>query len=121
MAHRPLVALILTVFPVGLAAQQSAGYDLRGIMRGPETVGREPSQLRWSPDGRWIYFSWLPPGTDWRENTRPYRIRAEAGATPEPLTEAHADSVAPQLANGVRTRDDDHDAVVDSFPGDYAR
>jgi dipeptidyl aminopeptidase/acylaminoacyl peptidase len=105
MAHRSLVALIFTVLPVGLAAQQPMGYDLPTIMRGPETVGREPSQLRWSPDGRWIYFSWLPPGTDWRETTKPYRIRAEAGATPELVSEVHADSVAPQLANGILTRD----------------
>jgi dipeptidyl aminopeptidase/acylaminoacyl peptidase len=105
MAHRPLVALILSLVPLSLAAQQSSGYDLATIMRGPETVGREPSQVRWTPDGRWIYFSWLPPGTDWRENTKPYRIRPEAGATPEAVTEAHADSMAPLFAGGVRTRD----------------
>lgn len=105
MESRPLVALILCVLPAGVAAQQPMGLDVPSIMRGPETVGREPSQLRWSPDGRWIYFSWLPPGTDWREGTRPYRIRAEAGATPEVLGEAHVDSMAPALAVGVRTRD----------------
>lgn len=103
MAPRPLVALILCVLPADLVAQQPFVLDIPSIMRGPETVGREPSQLRWSPDGRWIYFSWLPPGTGWREATKPYRIRAEAGATPEPLSEAHVDSVAPALAGGVRT------------------
>src|SRR5690606_20341358 len=54
---------------------------------------------------RWIHFSWLPPGTDWREATRPYRIRAVAGAEPEALDEWYADSIAPMLAGGVETRD----------------
>jgi dipeptidyl aminopeptidase/acylaminoacyl peptidase len=105
MAHRSLVALILTVLPAVLAAQQPIGLDIPSIMRGPETVGREPAQVRWSPDSRWIYFSWLPPGTDWRETSKPYRIRAVAGAQPERISESHADSVAPILANGERTRD----------------
>ena len=105
MAPRPFVALILSLIPAGLLAQQPFVLDIPSIMRGPETVGREPSQLRWSPDSRWIYFSWLPPGTEWGESGKPYRIRAANGATPEAVSEAHADSVAPMLAAGVRTRD----------------
>ena len=36
-------------------------------MRGHELVGRTPSDVRWSADSRWIYFSWNPPGTESRE------------------------------------------------------
>jgi dipeptidyl aminopeptidase/acylaminoacyl peptidase len=75
------------------------------IMRGPELVGREPSEVRWSPDSRWIYFRWLEPGASWREPLRPYRVRAAPGAAPEELTLAAWDSVAPALAAGPTSRD----------------
>ncbi len=106
MAPRPLVALIaLLVLPTAVRAQGGFTLDVATIMRGPETVGREPSQVRWSPDGEWIYFSWLPPGTDWRESSQPYRVRARAGAAPERLEQATADSLAPTLSGGIVSRD----------------
>lgn len=104
MAPRPLVALIVCALPLSLGAQQFS-TDLRTIMRGPETVGREPAQVRWSPNSEWLHFSWLPPGSPWNETTKPYRIRARGGATPERLTEAEAEAFAPMLATGVTTRD----------------
>jgi dipeptidyl aminopeptidase/acylaminoacyl peptidase len=78
---------------------------IRYIMRGYENVGHAPSNIRWSPDSRSLYFRWLPPGSDWREELKPYRVRAEAGATPERLTPAQADSMAPLLAEGSDSRD----------------
>jgi dipeptidyl aminopeptidase/acylaminoacyl peptidase len=106
MASRSSLTLIaLLGLPGVLAAQAPFTLDLPTIMRGPETVGREPGGVRWTPDSRWIHFSWLPPGTDWRETSEPYRVRAEAGAVPERLTRAQADSFAPLLADGLRTRD----------------
>ncbi len=103
MAARSLVALILTLAPA--LGAQGFSSDLRTIMRGPEVVGREPSQVRWSPDGEWIHFAWLPPGSPWNMALKPYRIRPRAGAIPIEVTEAEADSLAPLLANGVTTRD----------------
>ncbi|MCA9769333.1 MAG: hypothetical protein KC485_10985, partial [Gemmatimonadetes bacterium] len=105
MGLRPSVALIALLCPVGLAAQDTLALDLPTIMRGPETVGRSPSGVRWTPDGAWIHFSWLPPGTDWRRSSEPYRIRARPGAVPEPVSPALQDSLAPALASGLRTRD----------------
>ena len=105
MGLRPSVALIALLWPVGLAAQDTLALDLPTIMRGPETVGRSPSGVRWTPDGAWIHFSWLPPGTDWRRSSEPYRIRARPGAVPEPVSPALQDSLAPALASGLRTRD----------------
>ncbi len=75
------------------------------IMRGPELVGRAPAQVRWSPDGQYLYFQWLPPGSSWREPVRPYRIRAAAGSAPEALTLAVADSLEPQVADGPLSPD----------------
>lgn len=94
--------------PTALAAQAAPrGFDLSiaNIMRGPEHFGREPGNVAWSADGQWIYFQWNTPGTVWDASTRPYRVRAVAGATPELVTDAQMDSVAPLLASGPVTRD----------------
>jgi hypothetical protein len=98
-----LPALVLSA-PVGA---QQGGFDLtvQNIMRGPELYGREPGQVRFTADGQWIYFRWLEPGAKWNEDTKPYRVAARAGATPELVTDAHMDSVAPMLASGPKSRD----------------
>lgn len=116
MVKRLLPALVL-VMPVVVHAQSSR-FDLSipNIMRGPELYGRTPSNPRYTPDGQWIYFNWLPPGTDWRESSKPYRVRAQAGAQPEQVTQAHMDSVGPSLANGDVSPDGNRRVV--SFGGD---
>jgi len=112
---------LLTLLASSASAQQPgapAGFDLsiQNIMRGPELYGREPEQVRWTADGRWIYFTWNEPGADWREPRRPYRVQAQAGATPERVTQAHMDSVAPALLAGVPSRDRRYRAVA--YQGD---
>ncbi len=103
---RRLLALAL-IAAAPLAAQQQSTFDLsvRNIMRGPELYGREPAQVRWTADGQWVYFRWLPPGTSWEAQLKPYRIAPRAGAQPEMVSDAHMDSVAPWLATGPRSRD----------------
>ena len=83
------------------------GFDftIRNIMRGPELYGRMPTNPRWSADGKWIYFQWNAAGTDWREPLRPYRVRAEAGASPERITTAQSDSALPYITDGARSPD----------------
>lgn len=93
-------ALSLTASTAAFAQQPAFELSIPSIMRGPQVVGREPAQVRWTADGGWIYFSWVPPGTDWREPLRPYRVAAREGARPEPVTLAHLDSVAPLIAVG---------------------
>ncbi|MFL5606411.1 MAG: prolyl oligopeptidase family serine peptidase [Gemmatimonadaceae bacterium] len=98
----------LLALPAALSAQNSARpfeFSIRNIMRGPELYGRTPTNVRWSADSRWIYFQWNAAGTDWREPLRPYRVRAEAGAQPERLTNAQADSAAPYATDGKRSPD----------------
>ena len=65
------LALLLPAFA---SAQDSTAFALTvpNIMRGPELYGRAPGDVRWSADSRWIYFTWLEPGTDWRERPRPF-------------------------------------------------
>ncbi len=63
------------------------------------------TSARFTPDGAWIYFQWLPAGTDWRKAAEPYRVRAVAGAVPEPVSRTHMDSVGPLLEPGPLSRD----------------
>ena len=114
---RFLLAVLAIAFAAPARAQAPAfDFTIQNIMRGPEVYGREPSQVRWTADSRWIYFSWLPPGSDWRERMQPYRVRATPGATPERVTEAHMDSVGPLLATGVLSADRRYRAA--EFSGD---
>ena len=104
---RRLIPLLLAATAGPLVAQQPRPFELtiQNIMRGPEVYGREPQRVRWTVDGRWIYFFWQPPGTDWRETAKPFRVRATPGSTPERVTEAHLDSVGPLLETGDRSSD----------------
>jgi dipeptidyl aminopeptidase/acylaminoacyl peptidase len=114
---KQLLAICALSLPLAAEAQQ-ARFDLSipNIMRGPELYGRTPSNPRFTPDGQWIYFNWLPPGTDWRENNKPYRVRAQEGAAPEQVTQAHMDSVGPSLASGHVATDGSRKVV--SYGGD---
>lgn len=109
---RYLLGMVLLATP--MAAQQLP--SLPAIMRGPELVGREPAAVRWSADSRWIYFRWLPPGTDWREQPKPYRVRAQAGAVPESLSVAAFDTLGPLAAEGGLSPD--RKLRVVAFQGD---
>jgi len=96
---RAFILLLLLVTPA-LSQTPRPALTVPWIMRGPENTGREPAGIRWSPDGQWIHFQWLPPGTDWKESLKPYRVRAAPGAVPEALSRAAADSLAPMVADG---------------------
>jgi len=102
-----LLCSALSIVAAPLAAQRTGGFDFstKNMMRGPELYGREPQQVRWSADGKWIYFNWLEPGSDWRLPARPFRVRATPGATPERLTNAQMDSLAPMVDNGRMSSD----------------
>jgi dipeptidyl aminopeptidase/acylaminoacyl peptidase len=106
---RPLVPAVATLLAAALAQSppKETAFDLSipSIMRGPEIYGREPQRVQWTADGKWVYFLWLPPGTDWRETPKPYRVRATPGATPERLTDAQMDSAGPLLQDGDRSAD----------------
>ncbi|MEA2344432.1 MAG: hypothetical protein QOF63_2601, partial [Thermoanaerobaculia bacterium] len=54
---RIAIALLFSVVALAAAAQQ---FDLSidNIMRGPGLYGWTPEDVRWSPDGQHVYFSW---------------------------------------------------------------
>jgi dipeptidyl aminopeptidase/acylaminoacyl peptidase len=68
-----------------LSAQRKPAFDftIANIMRGPELYGREPQNPRWTLDGKWVYFTWLEAGSDWRLPARQYRVSTAPGAKPE--------------------------------------
>jgi dipeptidyl aminopeptidase/acylaminoacyl peptidase len=105
--------LALACAGAALPAQQPGRFDftIRNIMRGPEVYGREPGNVRWTADGRWIYFMWNEPGTDWRAPMEPFRVRAEPGARPQRISRAVADSMALALASGRRSPDGTHEMI----------
>ena len=106
LAVAPLLGAQAPASPVArVSSGEGFDFTIKNIMRGPELYGRAPTNLRWSADGRWIYFQWNAPGADWREPLRPYRVRAAAGATPERLTLAQADSALPYIVEGMLSPD----------------
>lgn len=108
------LALAALLLPAALVAQPPAPtFDLSvaNIMRGPEHYGWEPQGVRWTIDGQWLYFRWVPAESRWDTPYRWFRVRPASGSVPEPVSEAHADSVAPLLADGPRTRDGRTQAV----------
>ena len=112
--RRIALAFLMLAAPAVSRAQSPAkpfDFSIPNIMRGPELYGREPANVRWTPDGQWIYFQWLPAGSDWRETLNPYRVRAVANAKPERLTDAQLDSVAPLIADGALSPDRTRRAV----------
>ena len=114
-----LVALAASSLPASPSARLSAQQKeltVPWIMKGPELVGREPTDVRWSPDGQYIWFRWLPPGSPWRDPLATYRVRAQAGALPEKMSRAAADTAAVIAGDGVMSRDRTRKVV--SFDGD---
>lgn len=78
------------------ATDPDFALTVANIMRGQELVGRWPSELRWSPDSRHVYFRWREPAaTDTITHT--YRV-AVGEDDPEQLPDSVADRVAPSGA-----------------------
>ncbi len=94
-------AALVPAFLAVPASAQDNGFELTvaNIMRGPEHVGEGPSFVRWSDDGRTIYFRWKPGGGAWHEDATLWRVSANGGE-PVEISDAAADSLAPILAGG---------------------
>jgi dipeptidyl aminopeptidase/acylaminoacyl peptidase len=115
--RRALFVFAPFLLAVPLAAQQTPtaqsrfDFSIKNIMRGPELYGRQPTDIRWSADNKWIYFTWLEPGTDWRESVKRFRVRATSGAKPERVSPASFDSVGALVTTGDRSKNGRYVAV----------
>jgi hypothetical protein len=92
------VPSVLPVLPVlcGLSVSsvlsaQSFQLTVDNIMRGPELVGTAPGNVRFSADGRHVYFRWRAPGVDTLDQD--YRV-AVGGGAPERLPRDAVDTIA---------------------------
>jgi len=114
---KKVIALTLCA-AASLGAQQTTPFDfsIKNIMRGPELYGRQPDNVRWSADSKWIYFNWLEPGTDWRETPRQFRVRAVPGAKPERVSIRQADTTGARFTDGERSHNGRYTVV--EFNGD---
>ena len=115
---RALVPAAIVLCPAPVPGQTPKPFDfsIANIMRGPELYGRQPQNVRWSADSRWIYFTWLEPGTDWREPVKQFRVRAVPGAKPERVSIQQVDSVGARFAASQRSHNGRYAAV--EFNGD---
>ena len=128
-----VVVLTLAVLPTSTtpaAAQSVADFvpeaargaefplSVRSIMRGPELVGQAPSQVRWTDDGEWIHFRWLPGGNEWDDEAESWRVRAD-GTGLERVPDEAARELAPLLASGDVSADGRWEVV--SSDGDLYR
>jgi dipeptidyl aminopeptidase/acylaminoacyl peptidase len=95
-ARYALLSLALVGGSASVAAAQGFRLTVENIMRGPELVGTAPSNVRFSADGRHVYFRWRNPGVDTLQ-TADYRV-AVAGGAPERLPRLATDTIA--LADG---------------------
>jgi len=115
---------IALALPGAARAQDGAAPALAvpWIMRGPELVGSPPQAVRWSDDGRWVFFRWRPGGRPWSEPPALYRVRADGanGGVPERLSDAAADSLGPIAATEGDVARDRRWRVV-AFRGDLYR
>ncbi|MBI4544832.1 MAG: DPP IV N-terminal domain-containing protein, partial [Gemmatimonadetes bacterium] len=93
------IALLLASTHPGPAQEPAFELTVPNLMRGPEHVGTPPQDLRWTDDGRWLFFRWKPGGQPWHEEPRLYRARA-SGGRPEALSDQAADSLGVLVALG---------------------
>jgi len=109
MRHSVLVFTLLSIpsIPKGAMAQ---GFRLtvESIMRGPDLVGTAPSNLRFSADGRYVYFAWRSPGVDTLD--RDYRAAVTGAQSPERLPRNVVDTIA--MADGTWSPDLRREIVV---------
>src|SRR5438105_11476805 len=112
------LACTLLCVAVSTGAQQTRPFhfSIKNMMRGPELYGRQPSDVRWSADSKWIYFTWLEPGTDWRETPKQFRVRAVPGSKPERVSIQQVDSTGSRFARGERSHNGRYSLV--DFNGD---
>ncbi len=104
------VALVVAL-GCGPMAAVAQGFPLtvENIMRGPDVVGTAPSNLRFSADGRYLYFVWRAPGVDTLD--RDYRVAVgPPGAAPERLPRLAVDTIA--MGDGAWSPDLRHEVVV---------
>ncbi|HEY0371518.1 MAG TPA: prolyl oligopeptidase family serine peptidase [Thermoanaerobaculia bacterium] len=98
---RRLVALLLLALP--LFAQQRLQLSVDTIMRGSGLAGYVPQSVRWSPDGKSVYFQWKQYSDPVEEDSDTYVVGRD-GKGLRKLTEDEAKDAPPARATWTRDR-----------------
>ena len=88
---RSVLSVLSVLSGPSVLSAQSFQLTVDNIMRGPELVGTAPGNVRFSADGRHVYFRWRAPGVDSLDQD--YRVAVSGGA-PERLPRRAVDTIA---------------------------
>src|SRR5450755_1484317 len=105
----------VVILLAAITAQPAGKFELTidNIMRGPELVGYEPTDVRWSGDGERIYFHWKQASDPLLHDPDTYVVNREGGALRK-LSLDEARSAPP--ASGDLSKD--HKRIVYAREGD---
>jgi dipeptidyl aminopeptidase/acylaminoacyl peptidase len=109
MRRTLILPLLLLVVSLPSAAQLKLDVDT--IMRGPQLTGYAPRDVRWSHDGRSVYFAWKRHDEPIEENDYSTYVVARDGTGLRKLSDEEAKDAPP--ARGDFTRDRSRAVFVD--------
>src|SRR5579859_5445912 len=89
---------------------QTFDLSIDNIMRGPGLVGYAPEEVRWSPDGTKVYFTWKQYSDPLEKDRDTYVVNRD-GSGLRKLSDDEKKDAPP--AFGDRTRDKQRVAYVD--------
>jgi dipeptidyl aminopeptidase/acylaminoacyl peptidase len=103
--------LILALFLLPLTAAAQLKLDVDTIMRGPNLTGYAPKDVRWSHDGKSVYFAWKQRDEPVEENDYGTYVVGRDGKGLRKLSEEEAKDAPP--VRGDYTRDRSRIVFVD--------
>ena len=108
-----LAALAFGIAAVFAADARKFDLTIDNIMRGPGLVGWSPEEVRWTPDGAKVFFSWKLYGDPLEKDRDTYVVNRDGSGLRKLSDEEKKDAPPP---NGDRTRD--RQRIVYSEEGD---
>jgi dipeptidyl aminopeptidase/acylaminoacyl peptidase len=100
---RITVALLAILLASHAAPAGKFALTIDSIMRGPELYGYEPEEVRWSGDGRQIYFQWKQASDPRIKPPETYVVDRD-GAGLRKLSDAEAKAAPPAFGDATRDR-----------------
>ena len=99
--HLRIIACVLALISLSADAQPTRGWlTVETIMQDPVWMGTSPSSVRWSDDGRWVYFQWRTADD---QGDSLYKV-AQTGGTPERVSFDERRSLTPERGSFTKDR-----------------
>jgi dipeptidyl aminopeptidase/acylaminoacyl peptidase len=99
---KKLFALAVIVAAALVANAQQFELTIDNIMRGPGLTGYDPQDVRWTPDGSKVYFSWKQYNDPQEKDRDTYVVNRDGSGLRKLSEEEKKDAPPP---NGEKTRD----------------